>query len=101
MGTGAMHVSGKTHFKNVAQFDHNVNVNGVVTMQGKNVQSLFTNMDKFAEENKMLRSKMLDMQQESKMMQQRMTEMEQSSMAMKERMVRHEKRQQEGRAKND
>merc|ERR1711934_660942 len=84
--TGSVHVSGKSHFKSVAQFDHNVNVNGVVTMQGKNVQSLFTNMDKFAEENKMLRSKMLDMQQESKMMQQRMTEMEQSSMAMKERM---------------
>merc|ERR1711907_29578 len=83
---GTMQVDGTTHFKKEAQFDHNVNVNGVVTMQGKNVNAMFASMEMMARENSELKQNMDEMKDEAKQMQQRMTEMEQMTTAMKERM---------------
>ena len=43
------------HFKKEVQFDHNVNVNGVVTMQGKNVGQMFERMEAMTRENAAMR----------------------------------------------
>jgi len=83
---GTFQVDGKSHFKKEAQFDHNVNVNGVVTMQGKNVGQMFERMEAMTRENAAMRQSMEEAKEESKMMQQRMTEMETATTAMKERM---------------
>jgi len=77
---------GDVNFKKKAHFAHNVNVEGVVTMQGKNVNMLFESMEATKRENMELRRRMEDMEDDSKELKSRLVEMQQSTAAMKERM---------------
>jgi len=82
----ALNVNEDVKFQKTASFARNVDVAGVVTMQGKNVGMLFSDMEATKRENMELRNRMEDMEDESKEMKTRMVEMSQTNMAMREKM---------------
>jgi len=84
--SGKVEVRDTANFKKQVDFAHNVNVAGVVTMQGKNVVSLFTDMEATKRENMELRRRLEDMEDDSKELKSRMVEMQQTNMAMKQSM---------------
>lgn len=81
-----VNVKGHSTFAKDAAFAGNVNVEGVVTMQGKSLSAMMEEMDETKRENMLMRRRMEEMEQESKTMQTRMTEMESATSAMRERM---------------
>jgi len=83
---GKLEVRDQALFKREAHFSHNVNVEGVVTMQGKNVGSLFDSVEATKNENMLMRKQLSEMDEESKEMRNRMVEMEQMNSMMKEKM---------------
>merc|ERR1711998_296729 len=85
---GTLEVEGTASFKKDATFTQNVNVEGVVTMQGKNVQMLFEEMESAKCENMEMRRLLDEMRDETKELRNSMVEMRQTNMLMKERMER-------------
>lgn len=83
---GKLEVREQSLFKREAHFSHNVNVEGVVTMQGKSVGSLFDSVEATKNENMQMRKQMQEMDEESKEMRNRLVEMEQMNSMMKEKM---------------
>lgn len=83
---GKLEVREQARFKREASFDHNVNVEGVVTMQGKNVGSLFDSVEATKNENMQMRKRMEEMDEEAKEMRNRLVEMQQMNSMMTEKM---------------
>jgi len=82
---GKLEVDDVSVFSKDAKFKGNVNVDGVVTMQGKTMTSMMSEMEETKRENMLLRRRMEDMEQDTKDMQTRMTEMEGMMRADRER----------------
>jgi len=85
---GKLEVRDSSKFKKDAHFHGNINVDGVVTMQGKSMTSMMSNLESAQRENLALRQRMEEMERESRMMQNRMSEVEQQNEAMSQRMER-------------
>jgi len=75
-------------FKRGAHFGGNLNVEGVVTMHGKSVSTLFDHMEATKRQNLLMTKRVEEMEEESREFRNRMVEMQQSSMLMKEKMER-------------
>jgi len=85
---GKIEVHDQARFKKGVLFDHNVNVEGVVTMQGKSVGSLFESSETMKRENMEMRKRLEDMEGEAKEMRNQMVEMQQTMTMQTERMER-------------
>jgi len=85
---GTMNVQEKATMRKDLHVIGNVEVKGIVTMQGKNVGTMLNSMATMRHENLELRRRMENMEQESKDLQQRMTDMTQQNMVMQEKMER-------------
>jgi len=81
-----LNINENVKFLKAASFAHNVDVAGVVTMQGRNVGLLFSDMDSTKRENMELRSRIEDMEDDTKELKTSMVEMTQTNMAMREKM---------------
>lgn len=86
--SGTFFVEKKATFKHTAQFDHNVNVEGIVTMEGKSINKLFEDMETTRRESTELRRRMEDMDDENKELRNRLVEMQQTNLVTRERMDR-------------
>jgi hypothetical protein len=85
---GKFEVTETSKFGKDAHFVGNVNVDGVVTMQGKSVSLMMSEMDETKRENLLLKQRMEEMEQDTKEMQTRMSDMEQMNSALRDRMQR-------------
>jgi len=85
---GKLSVTDTSSFAKDAHFAGNVNVEGVVTMQGKSLRMMTEELEATKQENMALRRRMEDLEDDTKDMQNRMTEMEQTRATMEERMQR-------------
>jgi len=85
---GKLEVRDSARFKKGVSFDHNVNVQGVVTMQGKNVGSLFESVETTKRENMEMRKRLEEMEMDSKELRNRMVEMSNTNAMQAERIER-------------
>jgi len=85
---GKLEVRDTATFKKAASFAHNVNVEGVVTMQGKNVGSLFESAEMTKRESMEMRKRLEEMEMDSKELRNRMVEMSSTNAMQSERIER-------------
>lgn len=85
---GKLEVTETSKFSKDAHFLGNVNVDGIVSMQGKSVSQMMSQMEETKRENLMLKQRMEEMEQDTKQMMTRMSDMEQMNSALRDRMQR-------------
>jgi len=83
---GTLEVTSTATFKKDVTFAQNVNVAGVVTMQGRNVEELFEDLATTRRESMELRKRMEEMYEDSKELRNSLVEMRQTNMLMREKM---------------
>jgi hypothetical protein len=85
---GKMEVEDTANFKRQVTFGHNVDVAGIVTMEGKSVNAMFTKMEQMERESREMKSRMDDLMDTNKELRNSMMEMQQSKSVMMEKMDR-------------
>lgn len=85
---GKFEAAGTSSFAGEVHFAHNIDVKGVVTMAGGNVNNLFEDTKSMKSESAMLRKRMEDLDDDAKEMRNRLVEMQSQNAMLKEKMER-------------
>jgi len=85
---GKLEVENTASFKKGVTFAGNIEVTGVVTMQGRSVTAMMEDMEATKSENMLMRKRMEEMEDDTKELRNTLVEMQQSNMEMRERMER-------------